>query len=112
MSTSGAGEAAYGCWRMRVILDVLLITVLNAYWWVILAAAVFSWLVAFNVVNMRNQVVHSIGDVLYRLTEPVFAPVRRRLPAMQGLDLSPIVVLIAMMIIQGLYVVYIRAYIP
>lgn len=81
-----------------------LLYVLQLYVWVLIASAIFSWLVAFNVVNMRNQVVGMIGQVLFALTEPVLAPIRRRLPAVGGLDLSPIVVIIAIFFVQNLLV--------
>jgi YggT family protein len=84
---------------MKPILDVVLL-VLNLYWWVVILSAVLSWLVAFNVVNTRNQVVNTIGTTLYRLTEPALAPIRRRLPAMGGLDLSPLVLLLGIFFIQ------------
>jgi YggT family protein len=91
---------------MRAILDVLLL-LLDLYKWVIILSAVLSWLVAFNVVNTRNAVVSTIGDVLYRLTEPVLAPIRRRLPAVGGLDLSPIVLLIGIFLIERIIAYYI-----
>jgi YggT family protein len=74
--------------------------VLDLYGWVLIAMIVFSWLQAFGVVNTRNQAVATIGDVLYRLTEPVLRPIRRILPNLGGLDLSPIVVFLAIFIIR------------
>ncbi len=74
--------------------------ILRLYTYVIILSAVFSWLYAFNIVNSRNQIVASIGRVLYQLTEPVYAPIRRILPAVGGLDLSPIVVLFAIYFIR------------
>jgi uncharacterized protein YggT (Ycf19 family) len=64
---------------MRAILDVILL-VLQIYIWLLIAAAVLSWLIAFNVVNTRNQVVAMVGDFLYRITEPVLRPIRSILP--------------------------------
>jgi YggT family protein len=60
---------------MRSILYIILL-VLDIYIWLLIAAAVLSWLVAFNVVNTRNQVVAMVGDFLYRITEPVLRPIR------------------------------------
>lgn len=74
--------------------------VLELYGWVLIAMIVFSWLHAFGVVNSRNQAVATIGDVLYRLTEPVLRPIRRFMPNLGGLDLSPIVVFLAIFIIR------------
>lgn len=74
--------------------------VLDLYSWVLIAAIVFSWLHAFGVVNTRNQAVATIGDVLWRLTEPVLRPIRRFLPNLGGVDLSPIVVFLAIFVIR------------
>jgi YggT family protein len=91
---------------MRAILDVLLI-VIHLYQYVVIAAVVFSWLVAFNVVNMRNSVVSSIGEVIYRLTEPALARIRRVIPSFGTLDLSPIVLLLLLFLIERLIIYYV-----
>ena len=65
---------------------------LELYIWIVIAAAIFSWLVAFHVVNTRNQAIGMIGEFLYRITEPVLRPIRRRLPNLGGIDISPIIV--------------------
>ncbi|BAV48688.1 membrane protein [Mesorhizobium sp. 113-1-2] len=75
-------------------------TAINIYWWIIIGAAIFSWLYAFNVVNSRNQAVNSIGTMLYRLTEPALRPIRRFLPDLGGVDISPIVLLLALTFIS------------
>ncbi|MGB3387205.1 MAG: YggT family protein, partial [Pseudaminobacter sp.] len=67
---------------------------LDLYWWIIIASAIFSWLYAFNVVNSRNQFVDTIGNFLFRATEPVLAPIRRIMPNLGGIDISPIIVLL------------------
>lgn len=90
---------------MRAILDVVLLA-LDLYTYVIIAAAIFSWLYAFNVVNSRNQVVAMIGNALYQMTEPVLRPIRNVLPAMGGLDLSPLVLLLGIVLIQRVIVYY------
>ena len=74
----------------------LIYTVLDIYEWVVILAVIVSWLTAFHVINERNNFVHTLLRILYSLTEPVFRPVRRVLPAMGGLDLSPIVVIVAL----------------
>ncbi len=71
-----------------------LVLALDLYWWILIASAIFSWLYAFNVVNPRNQFVGTIGNFLFRITEPVLAPVRRFLPDLGGIDISPIIVLL------------------
>jgi len=91
---------------MRALLDVILI-VLDLYVWLLIAAAILSWLVAFNVVNSRNQVVAMIGDFLYRITEPVLRPIRNMLPSMGGLDVSPVVLILIIILIKDIIVRYI-----
>ncbi len=88
---------------MIALLDVVLL-VLNLYQWVVIIAALFSWLYAFNVVNPRNAVVMAIANTLYRLTEPVLRPIRQILPSMGGMDLSPVVLLIGIYFLQRLIV--------
>ncbi len=82
--------------------------VLQMYVWVVIAAAILSWLVAFNVVNTRNQVVYQIGNALYRLTEPALRPIRRILPNLGGIDLSPVVLLLIIyflqMVLRNIYI--------
>jgi YggT family protein len=73
---------------------------LNLVWWLIIASVVASWLVAFGVVNTRNDVVYRILDILNRVTEPLLRPIRRLLPPMGGLDLSPMVLLLVIYILQ------------
>ncbi|WP_186387519.1 MULTISPECIES: YggT family protein [unclassified Stappia] len=91
---------------MRAILDVIFL-ILNLYTWVIIASAIFSWLYAFNVINSRNQFVAMIGQVLYNLTEPLLRPIRRYVPSMGGLDLSPIVLLLGIFLLQRLLAYYV-----
>ncbi len=73
---------------------------LTLYVYILVAAAVMSWLIAFNVVNPRNQFVAIVGEFLYRITEPVLRPIRNRLPNMGGLDISPIIVILLIWFIQ------------
>lgn len=73
---------------------------LGIYWWIIIGSAIFSWLYAFNVVNPRNQFVGMIGNFLYRATEPALAPIRRFLPDLGGIDISPIILLLIIFFIR------------
>lgn len=73
---------------------------LDIYTWIIIASAVFSWLYAFNVVNSSNSFVASIGEFLYKVTEPVLRPLRNILPNLGGIDISPIVVLLIIFFIR------------
>ena len=83
----------------------LILTVIDLYFWVILATVILSWLVAFNVINASNPYVQKIGYALRRLTEPLLAPIRRVLPDLGGIDLSPIVLLIGLQFL-GMVVVW------
>ena len=71
----------------------LLIEVLEIYKWIVIAAVIVSWLTAFNVINEHNNFVRTLLRILIALTEPVFRPIRKVIPPMGGLDLSPIIVL-------------------
>ncbi|MQX38081.1 YggT family protein [Roseospira navarrensis] len=78
----------------------IVLMVIQLYIWVIIIQAILSWLVAFNVVNTRNRFVATVGEVLYRLTEPALAPIRRRLPFFGGVDMSPIVLILGLIFLQ------------
>jgi YggT family protein len=91
---------------MRALLDVILI-VLDLYIYIVIASAVLSWLVAFNVVNPRNQFVAMVGEFLYRITDPVLRPIRNMLPAMGGIDISPIILFLIIILIERVIVYYI-----
>ncbi|MBB3145686.1 MULTISPECIES: YggT family protein [Phyllobacterium] len=73
---------------------------LDIYTWILIASAIFSWLYAFNVINSSNRFVASIGDFLYRVTEPALRPIRRFLPDLGGIDISPIVLLLIIFFIR------------
>lgn len=84
---------------MRALLDVVLLA-LNLYVWLLIAAAVLSWLVAFNVINTRNDFVRTMLDFLYRITEPALRPIRNILPNLGGIDVSPIILILLIFFIQ------------
>ena len=90
---------------MRAILDVILIA-LQIYVWLLIASAVLSWLVAFNVVNMRNDAVRTVWDFLYRVTEPALRPIRNFLPNLGGIDVSPIILLLLIFFVQRVITLY------
>jgi YggT family protein len=73
---------------------------LQLYIYILIAAAVLSWLVAFNVVNPRNPIVATVGEFLDRITEPVLRPVRNILPNLGGIDISPVIVILIIFFIQ------------
>jgi len=91
---------------MRALLDVVLL-VLQLYVWLLIASAVLSWLVAFNVVNTRNQFVYTVGEFLYRITEPVLRPIRSIMPNLGGIDISPVIVILIIFFIQSVIARYI-----
>jgi YggT family protein len=85
-----------------VALLTLLSQIIELYIWVIIAAVILSWLQAFDVVNTRNRIVYSIAYALYRLTEPVYTQIRRVVPTLGGLDLSPIIVILGLSFLRRL----------
>lgn len=84
----------------------LIYTIIQIYIYILIASAILSWLIAFNVVNMRNQFVAMIAEALWRLTEPALRPIRRFLPNLGGLDLSPVVLILLLIFIQNLLYEY------
>ena len=76
--------------------------VLTLVWWVFLIMIIMSWLISFNVINTRNQFVASVWRILNQITEPILKPIRRVIPPMGGLDLSPLIVFIIIFFLQNL----------
>src|ERR1700686_101647 len=91
---------------MRAVLDIVLI-VLDLYVWLLIASAILSCLIAFNVVNTRNKFGSAGGGFLYRVTEPLLAPIRSFMPNLGGLDISPIILILIIMFIQRVIPYYI-----
>lgn len=85
-----------------LLIVLLIVRLLEIYTWIIIISAILSWLVAFGVVNTRNRGVYKVLQFLDRITKPVFDQVRRVVPPMNGIDFSPIVVIIAIMLLQRL----------
>ncbi|MFI5000226.1 MAG: YggT family protein [Reyranellales bacterium] len=83
-------------------LVALIDVVLELCSWIVIASAIMSWLVAFGVVNTRNQFIRAVVDTLYRLTEPVLRPIRRMLPNLGGVDISPVIVLLVIFFLRHL----------
>ena len=77
---------------------------LQLYIYILIAAAVLSWLVVFNVVNSRNPIVAAVGEFLYKITEPVLRPIRNLLPNLGGIDISPIIVILIIFFIQAVII--------
>ena len=83
-------------------LAVLIDKVIDIYTWIVIAGAIMSWLVAFGVINVRNQFIRVVVDLLYRLTEPVLRPIRRMLPNLGGVDISPVILLLGLFFVRSL----------
>lgn len=90
-------------------MDVLLgnfikvvIIALDLYQWVVILNVVFSWLVAFNVINTSNRFVYMVMDFTYRATEPLYRRIRQVLPNLGSIDLSPVIVLLGLFLIKGI----------
>ena len=81
---------------------LLIDKVIDIYTWIVIASAIMSWLVAFGVINVRNQFIRVVVDLIYRLTEPLLRPIRRILPNLGGVDISPIILLLGLYFIQSL----------
>lgn len=78
----------------------VVIAMINIYWWIVIIAAVFSWLMAFGIIDTRNHVVRMVANFLYRATEPALRPIQSVLPNFGGIDISPVVVLLILWFIE------------
>ena len=79
--------------------EVALIAI-DLYIWILIASAILSWLIAFNVVNTRNQFVASIAEFLWRVTGPALRPIRRMMPNLGGIDISPVILILLLIFLQ------------
>ena len=82
-----------------------IVYVIQLYIWVIIASAILSWLIAFNVVNTSNRFVYSVADMLYRVTEPTLRPIRRILPNLGGIDISPVILILFLLFIRDVVLI-------
>ncbi len=85
---------------MALVIYQILMILLNVVWWIIVIQAILSWLIAFNVINTYNDFVRNALYALDRMTQPIYRPIRKVLPDLGALDLSPMVVLLAIYILQ------------
>ena len=95
---------------MRALLDIILL-VLHLYSYVIIAAAILSWLLAFDVVNFRNDLVRSVWNFINALTEPLLRPIRSILPNLGGIDVSPIILLLLLFLVEDIIQRYVYPYV-
>ncbi len=90
----------------------LIDTIITLYIWILIASAILSWLVAFNVVNARNPIVANIGEFLYRITEPALRPIRALLPNLGGIDISPVILILLLLFLQRIiFWIYVRLFV-
>ena len=80
----------------------LVASVIMLFFWLILIQVVMSWLVVFKVINTQNRFVYMVGDFLNRVTEPALGPIRRVMPNLGGIDLSPVVLILLLVFVQNL----------
>ncbi|MDH4441378.1 MAG: YggT family protein [Rhizobium sp.] len=74
---------------------------LSIFTWILIGSAIFSWLYAFNVINSSNRFVAALGQFFFNVTEPVLRPIRRFMPDLGGIDISPIVVLLIIFFLRS-----------
>ncbi|MBS0540401.1 MAG: YggT family protein [Proteobacteria bacterium] len=90
-------------------LAILVDKIIDIYTWIVIASAIMSWLVAFGVVNTRNQFIRMVVDFLYRVTEPALRPIRRVMPNLGGVDISPVILLLLLFFLRSLMAEYVFA---
>lgn len=90
----------------------LIDTVLNLYFWMLVVHAVMSWLIAFGIINTSNQFVYTVGGFLHRIIEPALAPIRRILPQFNGIDLSPLVLILGIQFLRQILWRYVYPFLP
>lgn len=83
-----------------ISLIILIDTIIQIYIYLLIASVIMSWLVSFNVINTSNQLVYTIGSFLHRITEPALGRIRRYVPDLGGLDISPIVLILLLWFVQ------------
>lgn len=81
-----------------------LLFVIGIYKWIVIAMVIFSWLYAFNVVNNSNRFVAMVGEFLYKATEPLLRPIRRFMPDLGGLDISPIILFVIIFFVERIII--------
>jgi YggT family protein len=109
LSASTAPSQGFGE-VMRAVLDIV-IYALDLYKLVIVAGAVLSWLIAFGVVNIRNDFVRAVWNLFLTLTDPFLRPIRNFLPNTGGIDISPIILLLAVMLLERIIIYYVYPFV-
>ena len=81
---------------------ILLDSIITIYLWIIIINAILSWLVAFNILNTQNRFVFSVLDATYKITDPVLNKIRRFIPTFGSIDISPVILILALMFLRNL----------
>ena len=82
----------------------LILQLLDLYMWAVIIGVILSWLVTFNIVNTSNRFVFIVGDFIHRITEPALRPIRRTIPNLGGIDISPVILIILLIFAQRLVI--------
>ncbi|MEL0105690.1 MAG: YggT family protein [Rhodospirillales bacterium] len=82
----------------------IVITIVDLYMWIIIIGVVLSWLIHFNVINTSNRFVYLVADFLYRMTEPVLGRIRRFLPNLGGIDIAPLILILALILLRDILI--------
>jgi YggT family protein len=88
----------------------LFVAILELYWWVLMLSVILSWLSSFGIINRFNPVVAKVSEVVYKLTEPLLRRIRRYLPDLGGIDISPIIVLLGIWFLKRVMYAYFYRY--
>lgn len=86
---------------MISLLNILSI-IIDVYVWIIIASAAVSWLLAFEVINVKNEQAANLVNLLNRLTEPVYKPLRKYIPPLGGVDVTPIIVIFLLYLLRSI----------
>jgi YggT family protein len=85
-------------------LGKILLLLLDVFFWIIIIQVVLSWLIAFDVVNIRNPQARNLVDMINKITEPVYRPLRKIIPPIAGIDITPIIVIFGISLLKNLVV--------
>ena len=84
-----------------VFLGQILILALDIFFWIIIAQVVLSWLIAFDVINVKNQQAKNVISLIQKITDPVYRPLRKYIPPIAGIDITPIIIIIAINLLKS-----------
>ena len=87
---------------MAFSIGQVLILILDVFFWIIIAQVVMSWLLAFGVVNIQNNNARKFVEIIQKITDPVYKPLRKIIPSIGGIDISPIIIIFAISILKNL----------